>query len=160
MNSQVKTAAKRNLLSGFVNDMAQTIRDHQSLQQMMELLDKQLQLAQRQPLNHLNTLQARELLDQIQARVMPQLCTTLCADSPWFGSAEKRLTGLGSATLFMPVTAASLAQKHQAMSVQQQLQRMGKQTEFIKEQLQRKIDRLTGVRAKTDEWETTFPEDE
>ncbi|RYE26668.1 MAG: hypothetical protein EOP45_03550, partial [Sphingobacteriaceae bacterium] len=84
MNSQVKTAAKRNLLSAFVNDMAQTIRDHQSLQQMMELLDKQLQLAQRQPLNHLNTLQARELLDQIQARVMPQLCTTLCADSPWF----------------------------------------------------------------------------
>ena len=42
----------------------------------------------------------------------------------------------------------------------QQWQRVGQQTELLREQLQRKIDRLTGVRAKTDEWETVFPEDE
>jgi hypothetical protein len=160
MNSQVKAVAKRKLIAALVSDVAQTIRDHHSMQQVIELLEKQVELAQLQPFTNLSRAQAKELLEQLQSKVMPQLCTSLCAQSPWFGSTEKRLTGLGSASLFMPVTASSLAQKHQPFTVQQQLERMGQHTELLREQLQRKIDRLTGVRARTDEWETIFPEDE
>lgn len=159
MGSQVKAVAKRKLITALVSDMAQTIRDHHSLQQVIELLEKQVELAQTQPFTNLSRAQAKELLEQLQSKVVPQLCTNLCAQSPWFGSTEKRLTGLGSASLYMPVTASSLAQQ-QPFTMQQQLQRVSQQTDLLREQLQRKIDRLTGVRAKTDEWETTFPEDE
>lgn len=160
MGSQVKAVAKRKLIAALVSDMAQSIRDHHSLQQVMELLEKQVELAQAQPFTNLSRAQAKELLEQLQAKVMPQLCTSLCAQSPWFGSTEKRLTGLGAAALYLPVNASSLAQKHQPLTMQQQFQRVGQQTELLREQLQRKIDRLTGVRARTDEWETSFPEDE
>ncbi|RYY80601.1 MAG: hypothetical protein EOO69_01520 [Moraxellaceae bacterium] len=160
MASQIKAGEKRKLIAALVSEMAQTIRDHQSLQQVVELLEKQVELAQKQPFTNLSRSQAKELLEQLQSKVMPQLCTSLCAQSPWFGSTEKRLTGLGAASLYMPATASSLAQKHQPFTVQQQLQRVGQHTELLREQLQRKIDRLTGVRAKQDEWETTFPEDE
>lgn len=156
----VKAVAKRQLIATLLSDMAQTIRDHHSLHQVMELLEKQVELAQMQPFTNLSRAQAKELLEQLQSRVLPQLCTGLCAQSPWFGSTEKRLTGLGTTSMYMPVTASSLLRKHQPFTVQQQWQRVGQQTELLREQLQRKIDRLTGVRAKTDEWETTFPEDE
>ncbi|XID75371.1 hypothetical protein ACF3NA_02145 [Alkanindiges sp. WGS2144] len=160
MNSQVNAVKKRKLLSALVSDMAQTFRDHpslSSLQPVKELLEKQV------PFNQLASLpknQALDLLDQFQARVTPQFYTGLCAQSPWFGSTEKRLTGLGSASLFVPVTADGLAQKHPPFTVQQQWGRVGRQAELFKEQLQRKIDRMTGVRAKIDEWDTVFPEDE
>lgn len=108
----------------------------------------------------LNKTQALDILEQLQERVSPPYCSELSVQSPWFGTEEKRLTGLGSAALFIPVSAESLAKKHQPFTVHQQLKRVTHQTELLKEQLQRKIDRLTGVRVKADEWETTFPEDE
>lgn len=103
--------------------------------------------------------QAREWIDAMQGK-QAELLTNLSAKSPWFGSAEKRLTGLGSPSLFIPVDAATLAESNDPFSVRYYLQRMNQQSDILKEQLLRRVDRLTGVRAKVDEWETTFPEDE
>ncbi len=162
MNSQKKSLKKRKLLTSLVNDVAQTLREHQdqALQSIKEILEKQGASVLAQPLAPLNKSQALDMLEQLQARVSPQFCPDLSAQSPWFGSEEKRLTGLGSAALFIPVSAASLAKKHQPFTVQQQLVRISQHTDLLKEQLQRKIDRLTGVRVNADEWATTFPEDE
>ncbi len=157
---QKKSQKKRKLLMSLVNDMAQTLRDHHSIQSVKELLEKQAQLADMPPFNPLSKAHALDMLDQLQARISPQYASDLCAQSPWFGSSDKRLTGLGSASMFVPVNAASLAQKHQPFTVQQQLQRITQHSDLFKEQLQRKIDRMTGVRVRTDEWETVFPEDE
>ena len=173
---------KRKLLAGLVNEMTDTLREHQdqAVQSIRELIAKpsatgaepMLGLFSTAALKKaglgkssltkvpLNKTQALDMLEQLQARVSLQYCSDLCAQSPWFGSEEKRLTGLGSATLFIPVSADSLAHKHQPFTVQQQLDRISQHTELVKEQLQRKFDRLTGVRMKSDEWETIFPEDE
>lgn len=162
MNSPKKSFKKRELLTGLVSEMTQTLRGRQdqALQSIKEILEKQGSSGLAQPLAPLNKSQALEILEQLQERISPQFCPDLSAQSPWFGSEEKRLRGLGSASLFIPVSAASLAKKHQPFTVQQQLARVSQHTDLLKEQLQRKIDRLTGVRVNVDEWATTFPEDE
>ena len=186
MNSPKILPKKRKRLAGLVSDMTGSLREHQeqAMQSLKELIVSQgttskLSLAPFSKLSFLtaslgmaslninslhklplNKTQALDMLEQLQDRVSPHYCSDLCAQSPWFGSEEKRLTGLGSAALFIPVSAESLAKKHQPFTVHQQLERVTHHTELLKEQLQRKIDRLTGVRVKADEWETTFPEDE
>ena len=187
MNSPKEFPKNRKRLVGLVSDMTGSLREHQeqAIQALKELILTQggstaiLSLAPLSKLSlqqasmsmaalNINSLhklplsksQALDMLEQLQERVSPQYCSELCAQSPWFGSEEKRLTGLGSAAMFIPVSAASLAKKHQPYTVQQRFERMTQHTELLKEQLQRKIDRLTGVRVKADEWETLFPEDE
>lgn len=104
--------------------------------------------------------QAMDWIDSLQGKSTPQLTPSVSAQSPWFGTAEKRLTGLSSLTLFTPIDAKTLAEHNQPLSMQHYWQSMNKQSEVFVEQLQRRVDRLTGVRAKVDEWETIFPEDE
>ncbi len=163
MNSPKILPKNRKRLAGLVSDMADSLREHQeqaiqSFQKVsLSMTGLNINSLQKLPLSK---TQALDMLEQLQDRVSLHYCSDLCAQSPWFGSEEKRLTGLGSAALFIPVSAASLAKKHQPFTVHQQLERVTHHTELLKEQLQRKIDRLTGVRVKADEWETTFPEDE
>lgn len=104
--------------------------------------------------------QAMDWIDSLQGKQAPQLTPSVAAQSPWFGTAEKRLTGLSSLTLFTPIDAKTLADKNHPLNMQHYWQLVNSHSEVLKEQLQRKIDRLTGVRAKVDEWETVFPEDE
>lgn len=163
MNSPKILPKNRKRLAGLVSDMADSLREHQeqaiqSFQKVsLSMTGLNINSLQKLPLSK---TQALDMLEQLQDRVSLHYYSDLCAQSPWFGSEEKRLTGLGSAALFIPVSAASLAKKHQPFTVHQQLERVTHHTELLKEQLQRKIDRLTGVRVKADEWETTFPEDE
>lgn len=163
MSSPKILPKNRKRLAGLVSDMADSLREHQeqaiqSFQKVsLSMTGLNINSLQKLPLSK---TQALDMLEQLQDRVSLHYCSDLCAQSPWFGSEEKRLTGLGSAALFIPVSAASLAKKHQPFTVHQQLERVTHHTELLKEQLQRKIDRLTGVRVKADEWETTFPEDE
>lgn len=163
MSSPKILPKNRKRLAGLVSDMTNSLREHQeqaiqSFQKVsLSMTGLNINSLQKLPLSK---TQALDMLEQLQDRVSLHYCSDLCAQSPWFGSEEKRLTGLGSAALFIPVSAASLAKKHQPFTVHQQLERVTHHTELLKEQLQRKIDRLTGVRVKADEWETTFPEDE
>ena len=163
MSSPKILPKNRKRLAGLVSDMTDSLREHQ--EQAIQSFQKVSLSMTGLNINSLHKLplsktQALDMLEQLQDRVSSHYCSDLCAQSPWFGSEEKRLTGLGSAALFIPVSAASLAKKHQPFTVHQQLERVTHHTELLKEQLQRKIDRLTGVRVKADEWETTFPEDE
>ena len=166
MNSQqIKTLRKRKILSSVVEDLVQTIKTNSSLQQVKDLLENQAQAHinrndEMQVLRQHTIEQALEWIEGMQAKVGAQLISTVTAESPWFGSPEKRLTGLKTATIFEPVGASQLAEEDQQLTVQQHLQKVSEQSVVIREQLQRKIDRLTGVRAKADEWETVFPEDE
>lgn len=164
MNMQLGSMGKRKLLSAWLDDVADSLKEHspiQKMQSMRELLEKQRLNLDAYSTATLSTFnETTGWLDQLQAKNSPQLCSDLCAQSPWFGSTEKRLTGLNSAALFVPLSANQLAEKYPANTWQHQLEQINKQATLVKERLQRKIDRMTGVRAKTDEWETSFPEDE
>lgn len=167
MNSQqIKTLRKRKLLSSVVEDLVQTIKSNSSLQQVKELLENQAQMHinrqdESQVLRQHTIEQALEWIEGMQAKVGAQLISNVTAESPWFGSVEKRLTGLKTATIFEPVGAHQLAEEDKnLLTVQQQWLKVEEQSAVVLEQLMRKLDRLTGVRAKTDEWETIFPEDE
>lgn len=165
-NQQFKTLRKRKLLSSVVEDLVQTIKSNYSLQQVKELLENQVEgqvnrQDEAQVLRQHTIEQALEWIEGMQAKVGAQLVSTVAAESPWFGSMEKRLTGLKTATIFEPVGATQLAEEDKnLLTVQQQWLKVEEHSMLIREQLLRKLDRLTGVRAKTDEWETTFPEDE
>lgn len=165
-NKPAKPLHSRKMLTAIVGELVHSIKNTSPLQQVKEAFEPKTPIM---VLNNLdNSLddktssleQAMDWIDSLQGKSSPQLTPSIAALSPWFGTAEKRLTGLSSLTLFTPIDAKTLADKNHPLNLQHYWQLVNSQSDVLKEQLQRKIDRLTGVRAKVDEWETVFPEDE
>jgi hypothetical protein len=160
-----KTTHTRKILTDMVGELVSSIKNSAPIQQVKAEIDHQTTFKLTNEDNSLEDKtssleQAMDWFDSLQGKSSPQLTPSVAALSPWFGTAEKRLTGLSSLTLFTPIDAKTLADKNHPLNVQHYWQVVNTQSDVIKEQLQRKIDRLTGVRAKVDEWETQFPEDE
>jgi hypothetical protein len=159
-----KTNLKRQLFSSMMGELVQSIKDSAPIQQVKEAIEQQstnYQEPDEYVSNKPSSLeQAKEWIDAMQGKNSTELATAVSSRSPWFGSPEKRLTGLSAPSLFIPLDATALAEKHDPFSMQYYMQRVNQQSEVIQQQLQRKLDRLTGVRSKVDIWETKFPEDE
>lgn len=159
-----RTTLKRQLFSSVMGELVQSIKDSAPLQQVKDAIEQQTTTSP-DPESYVSSKpssleQAKEWIDAMQNRNSGELATAVSARSPWFGSPEKRLTGLSAPSLFIPLDANALAEKHDPLNMQYYMQRVNAQSEVMQQQLQRKLDRLTGVRAKVDIWETKFPEDE
>ena len=147
-----------------MGELVQSIKESTPVQQVKGVIEQQAaahQASDEYVSNKPSSLeQAKEWIDAMQSKNNLELATSMSSRSPWFGSSEKRLTGLSAPSLFIPLDAESLAEKRDPFSMQYYMQRMNQQSDALQQQLQRKLDRLTGVRAKVDVWETKFSEDE